>query len=504
MNARRILVLILLALVTSCRGEPREPAPPPPEAPVAAPTASPTVSPDAIPDAIPDDGSSLIEGVPHVRQKPDFCGEACAEMFLTKLGKAWDQDAVFDVSGLDPLEGRGCYTKELWVALKKVGFEVGDVGDVWHEIEPEPAPLERLFEDLVSDLSAGVPSIVCQRYDESPRASEHFRLILGYDAKTEEVIYHEPAEDDGAYRRMSKERFLLLWPLRFPHPRWTAIRFRLAPGEIAASAKPAPGAVHTAADHAQRTMEVRKRLPSGEFTLVLEEPFIVIGDDAPEAVRRWASGTVRWAAEHLRKSFFDKDPPEVIAVWLFKDKRSYEVNTRSIFGSTPSTPYGYYSPTERALIMNIATGGGTLVHEMVHAYVEGNVPNCPTWFNEALGSLFEQCGQRDGRIIGRTNWRLAGLKTAIRKKSLPTFEVLCGMSASQFYGGSRGDNYAQARYLFHDLQEQGKLRAYYRAYLAAQKEDPTGYATLKTILGAEDMVAWQKDWEARVMKLRFP
>ena len=44
----------------------------------------------------------LIKGVPHVVQKPDFCGEACAEMFLRKLGKRMDQDYVFDQSGLDP------------------------------------------------------------------------------------------------------------------------------------------------------------------------------------------------------------------------------------------------------------------------------------------------------------------------------------------------------------------------------------------------------------------
>ncbi len=37
----------------------------------------------------------LIENVPHIRQKPDFCGEACAEMFLAKLGKTMDQDFVF-------------------------------------------------------------------------------------------------------------------------------------------------------------------------------------------------------------------------------------------------------------------------------------------------------------------------------------------------------------------------------------------------------------------------
>ena len=30
--------------------------------------------------------SVRIDNVPHVKQKPDFCGEACAEMYLRKLG----------------------------------------------------------------------------------------------------------------------------------------------------------------------------------------------------------------------------------------------------------------------------------------------------------------------------------------------------------------------------------------------------------------------------------
>src|SRR5262245_51202132 len=61
--------------------------------------------------------SVLIEGVPHVKQKPDFCGEACAEMYLAKLGKAMDQDYVFDQAGVDPLLGRGCVARELATAL---------------------------------------------------------------------------------------------------------------------------------------------------------------------------------------------------------------------------------------------------------------------------------------------------------------------------------------------------------------------------------------------------
>ena len=45
---------------------------------------------------------------------------------------------------------------------------------------------------------------------------------------------------------------------------------------------------------------------------------------------------------------------------------------------------------------------------------------------------------------------------------------------------------------------------FYRDFVAAQKEDPTGYKTLQKVLGEEDMEAFRKRWEAYVMKLTFP
>src|SRR5512140_556541 len=83
----------------------------------------------AAPPTYPD---VLIKDVPHVRQKPDFCGEACAEMYLRKLGHAVTQDQVFDASGLDPELARGCCTAELNTALRKLGFRTGDV---WYRLD---------------------------------------------------------------------------------------------------------------------------------------------------------------------------------------------------------------------------------------------------------------------------------------------------------------------------------------------------------------------------------
>ena len=154
--------------------------------------------------------------------------------------------------------------------------------------------------------------------------------------------------------------------------------------------------------------------------------------------------------------------------------------------------------------MNIATGGGTLVHEMVHAFMESNFPQCPAWFNEGLASLYEQSGQRNGHIVGYTNWRLAGLQKAIRAKKVPSFKDLTFTSTRQFYHQDSGTNYAQARYLFYYLQEKGKLRAFYKAFHKNHKTDPTGYKTLVEILDVKDMDAFKKQWESYCMKLKFP
>jgi hypothetical protein len=447
--------------------------------------------------------SVLLEGAPHVRQKPDFCGEACVEMATARLGRRVSQDDVFALTGIDPALGRGAYTKELAEALGKLGFAVGPV---WQHIEAARAPqaMEARFAELHADLLKGIPSIVCMHYDDRPRTTEHFRLVLGYDEHTDEVIYSEPAEDGGGYRRMPRARLLALWPLEYDAARWTVIRMRLDPRKVAEPAAPPRTAGRFApAAYAQHVMALRERMPKG-FSLVVAPPFVVVGDQRPDMVRGHAENTVAWAVEKLKQDFFEKEPSEILDVWLFGGKKSYDTFTRTIFHDKPSTPYGYYSSTHRALIMNINTGGGTLVHEIVHPFVEADFPDAPAWLNEGLGSLFEQCGERDGHIVGFPNWRLPGLQEAIGKHAVPSFKELTHTTTKQFYDEDPGTNYAQARYLCYYLQEQGLLVRFYKELRAGHAADPTGYATLQRVLGQRDMDAFKARWEQWVMRLSFP
>lgn len=255
----------------------------------------------------------------------------------------------------------------------------------------------------------------------------------------------------------------------------------------------------TAADFEQHISRLKKQLGRNEFTFVVQSPFVVIGDEPAAMVRQRAVETVKWTIDLLRKDYFSKNPPEILDIWLFKDTASYKRHAREIFNDEPDTPYGYYSSANRALVMNIETGGGTLVHELVHPFMEANFPDCPPWFNEGLASLYEQSGEVDGHIHGYPNWRLPALKQAIKDGAVPSFKSLMEMNAEDFYHADKGTNYSQSRYLCYYLQEHGLLLKFYLEFTAHHSTDPTGYLSLQKILGERDMPAFQKRWEKFVL-----
>ena len=257
----------------------------------------------------------------------------------------------------------------------------------------------------------------------------------------------------------------------------------------------------TDADFAAHVEQLKKKLPSDDFTIVVQKPFVVIGDEPANVVKEHSVRTVKWAVDKLKQEYFSKDPNEILDIWLFKNKASYEYHAQLLFGVRPTTPFGYYSRKDKALVMDISTGGGTLVHEIVHPFIEANFPECPPWLNEGLGSLYEQSGEVRGRIHGFTNWRLPGLQAAIKAHRVPSFRTLTGMKGAEFYNDDRGTHYAQSRYLLYYLQQKGLLTKFYREFHAHQKTDPTGYQTLARVLGTRDLRIFKFKWELYVLGL---
>lgn len=289
----------------------------------------------------------------------------------------------------------------------------------------------------------------------------------------------------------------------------------------------------------QAEVKLCRRVPA-EFPIVRADPFLVTGDIGAPVLRGLVERTVRPCTEALYREFFQKRPDFIITIFLFKDDESYRSWSRKLFAQEPTTKFGYYLAGEQALLMNIATGSGTLVHEMVHPLMAVDFPRSPAWFNEGMGSLFEQCVIREGPSIrGLVNWRLPILQQAIGTPAYVPLEKLLGTTPEEFYGLQGGAGYAEARYLLLYVQEQPlsgsgarpaggmrtgggtvppqptsaagastpkgtesleQLYAHFREHF---DEDPTGRKSLEAVLG-KPLTEIESAWLSWVRTLRWP
>ena len=228
--------------------------------------------------------------------------------------------------------------------------------------------------------------------------------------------------------------------------------------------------------------------------------FVVAGDAPQGHFNRSCRGTIAQSYDAYQKQFFDKKPAGIFKVYLFKNATSYRAYVKKRYGREPSTPYGFYSDHRRSLVMNIGTGGGTLVHEMFHALVQTDFPDIPSWANEGIASLFEQCTYVNGKLVGLVNWRLPILKKAIRDKSLPSLREIMKMTSTEFYR-ERAGKYAAARYFMLRLQKKGLLVKFYKGFRDNYKKDKTGITVAEKLLG-EKLEEFEPEWRKWVMKLQ--
>jgi len=247
---------------------------------------------------------------------------------------------------------------------------------------------------------------------------------------------------------------------------------------------------------------VQLRPALGPECSVIVRPPLVIAGDLPEAeLENWHRNTIAPAARALASRYFTKSPTLPVTILLFASDTSYDRYAKHLFNEEGISVYGYYKPDRRTLVMNIATGGGTLVHELTHALIDFDFPQIPDWFNEGFASLHEQCRflPDDGGLEGLPNWRLPGLQDAVRQGRLPSLETM--MASDDFRGRDVGLNYAQARYFCLYLQRRGLLEEFYRRFRAAHPQDPNGAATARSVFGEAAWKSVDRDFQAWVLTL---
>lgn len=245
------------------------------------------------------------------------------------------------------------------------------------------------------------------------------------------------------------------------------------------------------------------------FQSVVVAPFVILAqsDSHDRRTLDEAAQTVAWARDRLRASFFEREPGRIVSIWVFPDEESYMRGASATLGTIPTTPYGFYRPCKRQLVVDAGLGWGTMVHELVHAFMAADFPDAPVWMQEGLASLFE--APRDApaesggaSLRGDVNWRLPALQEAIARRRAPSFDEMFEGSRGDFDGKRGALLYAMSRYLLHYLQEKSLLVGFYRAFREAVDRDPTGRATL-ALAASTDLVALRHEFEAYVGTLRF-
>lgn len=256
----------------------------------------------------------------------------------------------------------------------------------------------------------------------------------------------------------------------------------------------------------QKTTELaanwKPRLQHEGLRFLIAPPFVIAGNGSRAQLIAYRDHTILAAARALKATYFDQDPREPILILLFESEGPYKRLAARWFDHPNPPHFGFYLPHDRVMLMNVATGTGTLVHELTHALIAPDFPNVPGWFNEGLASLYEQCSLGPETITGHENWRLPGLQNAIRAGTLrPLAELI---EDPEFYRRDLvGPNYAEARYLMFYLQEKHLLREYYKQFRDHAADDPSGLKTLEKLIAPQDLDEFEKQWRTWVLELRF-
>lgn len=250
---------------------------------------------------------------------------------------------------------------------------------------------------------------------------------------------------------------------------------------------------------AKQADDIRRQY-GDKLKVVVHPPFVVAGDMSEAQLDSHAKWSVLRPAGAMWAAYFDKRPGKVITTFLFAGEKNYKLYARKDYPDGGAPYYGYYTPARRTMVMNINTGGGTLVHELTHALVVYDFPNLPTWFNEGLASLHEQCQVAEDGITGLPNWRLPALQGAIKAKTLRPLAEL--VTKRDFYGSRQGINYAQARYFVMYMQHKGVLVKFYRHFREHAAGDGADVRAVEHIFGKK-IPEIEPAFLAWVMTLKF-
>lgn len=247
------------------------------------------------------------------------------------------------------------------------------------------------------------------------------------------------------------------------------------------------------ADCAQAAAKIRGLLDAPASVLV-RPPYVLAGNvSEPELARRYDEVIVP-LERALGASYFDYPPRRPITIVMLRDEASFRRHSSRLDGPGRNCYAGYYLRDEDRIVLNLATGDGTLAHELTHALIHFDFPGIPEWFDEGLAALHEESEfTADGlEVIGLPNWRGRHLAQGYREGSVRSLAAL--VRQGQFRPRHEALDYAHARYLCLYLQQRRMLAPFYRKFRTTAAVDPTGERALLQLFGIGSLDAIETEF----------
>ncbi|HEY1066344.1 MAG TPA: DUF1570 domain-containing protein [Pirellulales bacterium] len=230
--------------------------------------------------------------------------------------------------------------------------------------------------------------------------------------------------------------------------------------------------------------------------VVVASPFVIGGDFPRAELHRWRDSVVLPAAGALSASYFPAPIEKPIVILLLADREAYRAACRKTFQADAPPCDGFFDAEEGMIVIDVATGEGTLVHELTHAMMHYQCPQAPQWFNEGLASLNESVKIVDGpngpALRPQDNWRLGVLREAASAQRFPHVRDL--IEGNRFQTGDLAVNYALARAFCHFVHDEGKLLDLLDRIRTTGSEDPSGALAVQAIFPNQSWTQIEDDF----------
>ncbi len=235
--------------------------------------------------------------------------------------------------------------------------------------------------------------------------------------------------------------------------------------------------------------------------IIVRPPYILAGDMSDDQLHRYHRNLIVPISRALSTSYFERRPDEPIIVLIFSSQKQYRDHALRLDRRRTANNYGYYQRSDRRIVLNVATGNGTLAHELTHALAHFDFPALPKWFDEGLATVHEQCRFSEDRLQleGLPNWRRHHLLAAIHSNRLETLKSL--VVKASLASEQTALDYAYVRYFCLYLQHRRLLSPFYRKFRSAVDRDPTGIRTLQELLQVESLSVVDDDFRKWVEAL---